>query len=82
MHLGNERLDKPHRETMVKSTVDSGKIHAILARMSEPQRVLLRDLRSHAGISTGRGAAGAAGGGGTKARREQLKEAARCRPLP
>ena len=68
---------------MVKSNRDRGEIHAILARISEPQRVLLRDLRSHAGISTGRGAAGAAGGGGgTKARLEQLKEAARCRPLP
>ncbi len=67
----------------MKSNCGRGEIHAILARVSEHHRVLLKDLRSHAGISTGRGVEGATGGGGgTKARREQLKEAARCRPLP
>ena len=44
---------------------------------------LLKDLRSQAGIPVGRGPpAGGAGGGEAKALRAQLKEAARCRPLP
>ena len=61
------------------------------------QMELLKDLRSHDGISTRRGGGGGGGGmesarcssgpgsvprAGAKARRAQSKAATRCRPLP